>query len=145
MSQIKFCFIVQKKEKIEIVFRSNFFEYRVSNEKLNWFDFFAFDFVVDCFYIRRVEVMFSFFVFIEYRSFASHIISEKNDINLIQNREEFASIEKIELIEKIEKNRLHQSIEKTSKFRSFFVDWCQCQNQKRLRCFISKNTTSSNF
>ncbi len=61
-----------------------------------------------------------FFVFIEYRFFASHIILEKNDMNLIQNREKFALTEKIELAEKIEENRLHLTIDKILKFSKFF-------------------------
>ncbi len=63
--------------------------------------------------------MFSFFVFIEYRFFASHIISEKSNMNLVQNREKFASTERTESAEKIEKNRLRSAIEKTSKFSRF--------------------------
>ncbi len=63
--------------------------------------------------------MLSFFAFIEYRFLASHIISEKSDMNLVQNREEFASIEKIESVEKVEKNRQRQAIEKILRFSRF--------------------------
>ncbi len=60
--------------------------------------------------------MLSFFVFTEYRFFASHIISKESDMNLVQNREESASIEKIESAERIEENRLRSTIEETSEF-----------------------------
>ncbi len=63
--------------------------------------------------------MLSSFAFIEYRFFASHIISEKSDMNLVQNREELASIEKIESAEKIEKSRQRQAVEKISRFSRF--------------------------
>jgi hypothetical protein len=60
--------------------------------------------------------MLSSFAFTEYRFFASHIISKESDMNLVQNREELASIEKIESAEKIEENRLRSAIEEISKF-----------------------------
>ncbi len=55
-----------------------------------------------------------FFVFIKYRFFASHIISKESEINLVQDREELTSVEKIASIEKIEKERSRQTIEKIS-------------------------------